>query len=226
MPKISKHGKQRMKKRIGVSLGTAKIYSRKALVNGLKHGDTTGDLNGWLAGKIMAHNKSSINTRIYRGYLYAFSMDHTLVTVYPIPEEYENNLEQYVKPDAFRNYMKHIEEGIEVNRARERKRNSKKYREKRKEFMELVLINDLAGFAEGRYDVNIVGLTTNGPKLTVRYVPLKSEVPQMQELVSYIRDTTSYKVVRLVHARGIDGKPIYNRKYVGDPYEDELVYSC
>ncbi len=45
MPKISKHGKQRMKKRIGVSLGTARVNSRKALVNGLKHGDTIGELN-------------------------------------------------------------------------------------------------------------------------------------------------------------------------------------
>lgn len=87
-------------------------------------------------------------------------------------------------------------------------------------------MDDFRKFVEGRYDVNIVGITTDGPKLVVRYIPLKSEVPQMQDFVRYIRDTTSYKVVRLVHARGINGKPRYNKKYIIDPEEDELVYSC
>ncbi len=174
----------------------------------------------------MTHKKAGINTRIYRGYLYAFSTDHTLVTVYHIPDEYENNLEQYVKPSAFKKYIQHIEEGIEINRDRERKRNTKKYMDKRRQFIELVLMDDFRKFVEGRYDVNIVGITTDGPKLVVRYIPLKSEVPQMQDFVRYIRDTTSYRVVRLVHARGINGKPIYNKKYIIDPEEDELVYSC
>lgn len=88
MANITNHAKRRMKQRCGVSKRACSKMAKKVFTNGVKHSETTGDLNKWITTLFFRH-KTANNIRIYGGQAYIFC-GHVLVTVIPIPNEMKN----------------------------------------------------------------------------------------------------------------------------------------
>ncbi len=105
MPNLTHHSKRRMHERIGITRGNAKKYAKKVLENGIHHKDTTGELNLWMNREFLRHGSAN-NMRYYAGNLYIFS-DLLLITVLKARPEIENNLSEYVVPDALKKYRQH-----------------------------------------------------------------------------------------------------------------------
>lgn len=85
--KVTHHGQERTKDRIGVSKKIADRVAEKALEQGIKHGDVKmGNLKRYLDGLYLSH-RSANNMRIYNHKVFVFN-NETLITILNLP----NNL--------------------------------------------------------------------------------------------------------------------------------------
>lgn len=93
MPYITRHGKKRIKQRLGkkVPLDVAE----KALKFGLKHEDATGSLKRYFDALYLAHGTAN-NTRIYKHKVFIFNGD-TLITVLELPHCYIKYVDKLLK---------------------------------------------------------------------------------------------------------------------------------
>lgn len=90
MVKVTCHGKQRVKDRIGLSKNLSASISEKALEYGMKHCETKGKLKKYYDCLYLKH-KTANNIRIYHEKVFIFS-DNTLITILDLP----NNLKRDV----------------------------------------------------------------------------------------------------------------------------------
>lgn len=88
---VTKHAQKRLKERCGVNKKSADRMAKKALQNGMKHSETTGNLKKWVDG-LYFYNKSANNIRLYGDKAYIFH-GQDLITVLQIP----HNLVKFVK---------------------------------------------------------------------------------------------------------------------------------
>lgn len=222
MPNLTKHGKKRITERVGISSGDAKRNARRAYRHGIHHSETSGELCAWLNSRYFKY-KTGSHMRVFRGFLYIFHND-VLITVYAIPKELQVTLEKCVDPDAYERYVDYIS-GKEIERKiRNKARKAEKYQEKLTAFRNLIMLNDIREYSDGRFKVNITGVSTDQRNIVIRYIPKKMEIPDLRGLADYIKDRTEYKVVRFVHVKDQYGRPIFPEKYTVKPEEDELVY--
>lgn len=82
----TKHGSKRTKERVGLSKKLADKNAKRAFDNGIKHSDTSGQLNKYFTGLYM-QNKTANNIRIYCDKVYIFCGEK-LVTVFDLPAKY------------------------------------------------------------------------------------------------------------------------------------------
>lgn len=80
---VTKHAKQRMKKRCGLNEKSADRLAHIALEKGLHHKDLTGNLKKWVD-KLYFYNRNANNIRLYGDKAYIFH-DEKLITVLQIP---------------------------------------------------------------------------------------------------------------------------------------------
>lgn len=80
---VSKHARKRTKQRAGLGKRAAVRNAQKAFDFGVKHSETRGHLNGYLA-SIRFKNKTINNIRVYHRHVYLFAGD-VLVTVLNLP---------------------------------------------------------------------------------------------------------------------------------------------
>ena len=203
---VSHHAKKRIKEREGTT--QAKEIEKKvtcAWKKGIKHSEAKGDLCRWMDGCFLRH-RSATDMRLYCGYLYIFGHNQVLFTMYPLPGNLKENMLQYVDTPVYRRYMSDIN-----NKARKNnKRNEKKYNEKKKKFLELVLLRDLMGFAFRKgYMVEISGYHVEDNLLCIHYIPHTRQIPDMNEMTDYIRKNTDYHRVKLVHVKDVNGHPVF-----------------
>ncbi len=219
MANCTAHGRRRMAERVNATgFNAAKKNAENALSQGIDYKDTCGELRDWLYGKFIFHREMN-KVRIYRGMLYSFH-DHTLLTVYPIPEEFLLSLEENLVPDAYTRYM-----SVKINE--ERKKNDKKirkYMERREEFLNRVLLDDVKEYAAKRFDVKITAIRFAENRVVVYYIPIGTTIPDLSPIADHIRNCTSWKRVQLLHIKNEKGRCVFHPKYEMDPYEDELVY--
>jgi len=89
---ITNHGKERIKKRIGVSKSLSEKIAVKALEKGLKHSDTKGKLKKFLDGLYLSH-KTANNMRIYARKIFLFR-DNLLITVIDLPKQFHKTVDK------------------------------------------------------------------------------------------------------------------------------------
>ena len=207
MPKLTKHGEKRISERVYATDNAAVRNAKKALKNGIRHGETYGSLKKWLDGKFLGGKSKADQMRIYMGRLYVFSHG-ILVTVFDLPEEISNLLTECVEPEAYDKYESQLN-FQEVKRTRKK---NKDYIEKCDAFHRLVMLNDIRQFAEARYPVEISGVGIERIQVRVYYIPTEYEIPDLSGIADYIKEHTKYKSVRLVHKKDMDGKPEYSIK--------------
>lgn len=80
---VTKHAKQRMKKRCGLNEKSADRMAKVALEKGLRHKDLTGNLKKWVD-RLYFYNETANNIRLYGDKAYIFHGDK-LITVIQIP---------------------------------------------------------------------------------------------------------------------------------------------
>lgn|SRR5574344_2040565 len=82
--KITNHAEKRMKKRLGSGKSDYERIAQKAITNGIKHEETTGNLCKFLDKLFLSHGVGA-NMRVYQQKVFLFTRDFVLVTVIPLP---------------------------------------------------------------------------------------------------------------------------------------------
>jgi len=86
MVEVTKHGKERIKERLGLSKSVAERNAQKALEMGLSHSECKGNLKRYVDWLFFNHIGAACNYRIYHHYVYCF--DGTkFVTVMNLPQD-------------------------------------------------------------------------------------------------------------------------------------------
>ncbi len=224
MPRLTRHGEKRLNERVGTHRTDSGKIAKRAYKHGIHHSETTGELKSWLSGKYFLR-RTATQMRIFQGFLYVFA-EGTLITVYPLPERFADNLEYYVEPAAYEAYSEYLyQREIEKESAATVKKD-KIFQQRKTEFHNRVMLEDIRQFAAERYDVDITSVITEGKKITICYIPRGSSIPDMTEIWWHVRMDTYYTSVRLKHVRDLNGKPMYRYRNIPSKDEYECVYSC
>jgi hypothetical protein len=207
MTHITNHAKERLAERVCASAQeAAQKNADRAYLLGIQYDETTGILRTWLTSKIWG-NRAAKNFRIFRNYLYIFWAD-TLVTVFPLPEEIADILQNDMDPAAYKRILDY-----ETQRSHaKRNRAQKKYRERKAEFDRLVLLNDIREFSENLYDVEFTSVKIEKKLLTIYYIPRTRCIPSLDLIADHMRECTKYTHIRFVHVKGIKGEKIYGAR--------------
>ena len=97
--RITKHAEERLKERVCTTNGAAKANVRNAMNYGIFPSQTRGELKEWINRKYLLY-RSANNIRIYKKRVYFFA-SKTLLTVYPLPEEFLENPAENFTTRAF-----------------------------------------------------------------------------------------------------------------------------
>lgn len=92
--RITRHGKKRLKERVGLSKSAEASMPAKALSVGMCHSDATGRLKKYFD-FLFFHNYSATNVRIFGEHVYVFNGDDTLITVLPLPNEHKKSVKKF-----------------------------------------------------------------------------------------------------------------------------------
>lgn len=86
---ITAHGIQRMKERGGFGKSEKKIVkmAERAYVKGVGYDAAAGRLKGYMKEKMLKHG-NGYALKVYGGYMFIFSSDEKLITMYPVPGKY------------------------------------------------------------------------------------------------------------------------------------------
>ena len=108
----TKHGQKRMSERgLTKHNKSTEKYLSRVLRWGIKRGDAIGDLKKLMDAKAYRYTggdcKKAAHPHFYRGRLFIFN-NYKLITVYPIDDKITNNLENNIKPEAYKVYMQRL----------------------------------------------------------------------------------------------------------------------
>ena len=103
MPVMTKHARKRMKERNSITGFNADATMRNVLQKGVTMEEIHGELYDHLKQKLDNKWAKANIIRLYRGSVYFFA-GGTLLTTYPLPEEYESNIKEYISPRAYIRY--------------------------------------------------------------------------------------------------------------------------
>ena len=81
--KLTKHGKNRLKKRLGASKKNVEKIAQDALQNGITHSEAKGRLSKYLD-KLFFQHQTATNMRVYHEKVFIFRGE-VLITVLPLP---------------------------------------------------------------------------------------------------------------------------------------------
>lgn len=91
---VTTHAKKRLKERCGINKQSALRMAEKAFKEGISFNNAGELLQKYISSIYLRHNKMCNNLRIYGNTVYVFD-NRTLITVYPIPENIQNELDAY-----------------------------------------------------------------------------------------------------------------------------------
>lgn len=96
---ITRHGKERIKKRLGKKIPLD--IAQKALNYGIKHSDASGSLAKYFDYLFFSHNGTGNNVRIYNEKVFIFNQD-TLITVTDLPHCYQKSVSKLLRQKSER----------------------------------------------------------------------------------------------------------------------------
>ena len=98
-PRLTKHGKQRIKERVGIGKSDKKVQraAQLALERGTKASEVKGTLGRYLERQQEKYHCGN-NIRIYASQIWIFQ-NSTLITVKPVPPRYQRKYKIYKKED-------------------------------------------------------------------------------------------------------------------------------
>lgn len=103
-PIITKHSKNRCKERLGLGKKYTNTIASKALTNGLKYYQLTGQLKKYVGFLYESHDRRTNNIILYNREVFVFQ-DNKLITIFHLPRQY------YVKYDKLQKKINEIGEG-------------------------------------------------------------------------------------------------------------------
>jgi len=83
---LTKHAEKRMRQRLGLNKKSVSKIADKALREGITHAETRGKLHKYLDRQVLEYDRK-YKWRIFNGYLYCFSFEDVLITVFPLDYE-------------------------------------------------------------------------------------------------------------------------------------------
>ena len=86
--RVTRHAEKRTKLRLGIPKKSVMKNAEKALRYGLKHKETTGNLNRYITSLYLRYGTAN-NIRIYCDNVYIFQ-GTTLITLFPLPQKYKS----------------------------------------------------------------------------------------------------------------------------------------
>lgn len=89
---VTAHAKKRLKERCGVTKNSALKMAERAFTKGISFENASTELKKYISSVYLCHGKMCNNIRIYGNMVYIFD-NRTLITVYPIPENIANRIE-------------------------------------------------------------------------------------------------------------------------------------
>lgn len=96
--RLTRHGKQRTRERLGVPKRAVERLVEKALTEGKRHSDFAGSFRRYLDGQFLKHRTAN-NMRVYSGHLFIFDSD-TLVTAWLLPGKFRKIAERAADKDG------------------------------------------------------------------------------------------------------------------------------
>ena len=220
--RVTRHGMQRMTERGNITHEKdAQKNALRARENGIRYGETSGELKKWLDGRYFQHKKK-VEFRIYGGYLYIFGSNGKVITFFEIPGAMNENIKEYVAEDVYARYISYQEKKEQGKSAQRELKNLQKKNKRRMDFLSLVMISDIEeAFPHLPAKIKQIHLSPKGA--SVLYVPHHNERPNLDVITDYIKTYYNIRSVYLKHMRDKNGKLIFGQD--DDPYEAELVYS-
>lgn len=91
---VTTHAKKRLKECCGINKQSALRMAEKAFKEGISFDNAGELLQKYISSVYLKHDKMCNNLRIYGNTVYVFD-NQTLITVYPIPENIQNEMESY-----------------------------------------------------------------------------------------------------------------------------------
>lgn len=90
--KVSDHGTDRMRERLGIPKKAAARMAEKALIEGTPHYEFSGSLRrylDWIVLHDLPRHGAKV-VRVYGQHVFLFGLDDTLVTAWLLPAKYKN----------------------------------------------------------------------------------------------------------------------------------------
>ncbi len=94
--KVTRHGEQRIRERIGVSKKGAERQSELALERGISHGEMKGRLHKWVTSVAMNEAQTRGKYHIYNNKLFIYK-SNALITVIPVPSNLHKAVAEQTK---------------------------------------------------------------------------------------------------------------------------------
>lgn len=94
MVAVTTHAKKRLKERCGISKNSAICMAEKAFTKGISFENANAPIKKYISCVFMKHDKICNNIRIYGNIVYIFD-NKTLITVYPLPQNIQNEIEDF-----------------------------------------------------------------------------------------------------------------------------------
>lgn len=95
MVEVTKHAEERLIERCGLNKKSVQRIADKAFNDGIRHGQTKGNLKKWVDGLYFT-NKTANNIRLYGDKAFIFTNER-LITVIQIPSNLRNDMKVLLK---------------------------------------------------------------------------------------------------------------------------------
>jgi hypothetical protein len=109
--KLTRHSKERIEERVGLSKEASEKMAQKALQFGITHGETVGQFNKFLT-RLCMKNRAINNIRVYNRYVFLFAKE-TLITVLNLPHDFHGAEDKLKKRKKQQQNEKKLEAGAE-----------------------------------------------------------------------------------------------------------------
>lgn len=93
---VTYHAMQRIKERVGLPKRTVQRTAKKAFEDGLSYIHTKGNLRNYFE-YLYKKTLKTPNIRIYGEFVYLFSKDNVLITVFGLPPQYKKEVKKMLK---------------------------------------------------------------------------------------------------------------------------------
>lgn len=93
---ITKHGRERISKRMGIPKKSVDRQFQLALNKGYRRKDLKGHIVKWMTKEMHRNELNPKEAIVFNNFLFVISYDNTLITVYPIPSDISKHINNFI----------------------------------------------------------------------------------------------------------------------------------